>query len=99
MKKTLKFWILTLITFTMVAILSSSFFSSYLVTKNSLIEKSLEQNEMYALKLAQMSEEVFETMQANLEARKTDVMDNMDNKEELTNILNQLLISGKNFNS
>jgi len=98
MKKTLKFWILTLITFTMVAILSSSFFSSYLVTKKSLIEKSLEQNEMYALKLAQMSEEVFETMQANLEARKTDVMDNMDNKEELTNILNQLLISGKNFN-
>lgn len=99
MKKTLKFWILTLITFTMVAILSSSFFSSYLVTKKSLIDKSLEQNEMYALKLAQMSEEVFETMHTNLVARKPDVMEHINDPEELTNILNQLLISSKNFNS
>ena len=99
MNKTLKFWILTLITFTMIAILCSSLFSSYLVTKKSLIEKSLEQNEMYALKLAQMSEEVFEAMQANLEARKPDVIDHMDNPKELTKILDQLLISGKNFNS
>lgn len=99
MKKTLKFWILTLITFTMIAILSSSFFSSYLVTKKSLIDKSLEQNEMYALKLAQMSEEVFETMHTNLIARKPDIMEHINNPEELTNILNQLLISSKNFNS
>ncbi|TQR13304.1 sensor domain-containing diguanylate cyclase [Psychrobacillus soli] len=99
MNKTLKFWILTLITFTMIAILSSSLFSSYLVTKKSLIEKSLEQNEMYALKLAKMSEEVFKAMEANLEARKPDVIDHIENPEELTKILDQLLISGKNFNS
>lgn len=99
MNKTLKFWILTLTTFTMIAILCSSLFSSYLVTKKSLLEKSLEQNEMYAQKLAQLSEEVFVAMQANLEARKPDVIDHIDNPVELTNILNQLLISGKNFNS
>ncbi|MFJ5769701.1 diguanylate cyclase [Psychrobacillus sp. NPDC093180] len=99
MNKTLKFWILTLTTFTMIAILSSSLFSSYLVTKNSLIEKSLEQNEMYAMKLGKMSEEVFKAMEANLEARKPDVIEHIDNPEELTKILNQLLISGKNFNS
>lgn len=99
MKKTLRFWILTLITFSMIAILSSSLFSSYIVTKKSLIENSLKQNEVYSLKLAQMSEEVFESMQANLEARKPDVIKHMDDPKELTNILDQLLISGKNFNS
>ncbi|MFJ8064827.1 diguanylate cyclase [Psychrobacillus sp. NPDC096426] len=99
MNKTLRFWILTLTTFTMIAILSSSLFSSYLVTKKSLIEKSLEQNEVYALKLSKMSEEVFKAMQANLDARKPDVIEHIDNPEELTKILDQLLISGKNFNS
>ncbi|SES09037.1 sensor domain-containing diguanylate cyclase [Psychrobacillus sp. OK032] len=99
MNKTLKFWILTLTTFTMIAILSSSLFSSYLVTKKSLIENSLEQNEMYALKLGKMSEEVFKAMEANLEARKPDVIAHIDNPKELTRILDQLLISGKNFNS
>lgn len=99
MKKTLRFWILTLITFSMIAILSCSLFSSYIVTKKSLIENSLKQNEVYSLKLAQLSEEVFESMQANLEARKLDVIKHMDDPKELTNILDQLLISGKNFNS
>ncbi|WP_166462393.1 sensor domain-containing diguanylate cyclase [Psychrobacillus vulpis] len=99
MKKTLRFWILTLITFTMIAILSSSLFSSYIVTKKSLIENSLEQNEVYSLKLAQMSEEVFEGMKANLEARKLDVIANMNDPAQLTKILDQLLVSSKNFNS
>ncbi|MEI4768291.1 cache domain-containing protein [Psychrobacillus sp. FJAT-51614] len=99
MKKTLRFWILTLITFSMVAILSSSLFSSYIVTKKTLIENSLEQNEVYSLKLSQMTEEVFESMQANLESRKLDVIHNMNDPRELTEILDQLLISGKNFNS
>lgn len=99
MNKTLRFWILTLITLSMVAILSSSLFSSYIVTKKTLIENSLEQNEVYSLKLSQMTEEVFESMQANLESRKLDVIDNIHDSKVLTEILDQLLISGKNFNS
>ncbi|WP_391121959.1 sensor domain-containing diguanylate cyclase [Psychrobacillus sp. L3] len=99
MIKTLRFWILTLISFSLIAILISSFFSSYIVTKKSLIENSLKQNEVYSLKLAQLTQEVFESMQANLEARKPDVIENMDDPRELTKILDQLLISGKNFNS
>ncbi|WP_391209133.1 sensor domain-containing diguanylate cyclase [Psychrobacillus sp. L4] len=99
MIKTLRFWILTLISFSLIAILISSFFSSYIVTKKSLIENSLKQNEVYSLKLAQLTQEVFESMQANLEARKPDVIEHIDDPVELTKILDQLLISGKNFNS
>ncbi|MFF2752818.1 diguanylate cyclase [Psychrobacillus sp. NPDC058041] len=99
MIKTLRFWILTLISFSLLAILISTFFSSYIVTKKSLINNSLEQNEVYSLKLAQLTQEVFESMQANLEARKPDVIENIDDPIELTRILDQLLISGKNFNS
>ncbi|WP_144513168.1 sensor domain-containing diguanylate cyclase [Bacillus sp. FJAT-22090] len=99
MKKTLRFWILTLITFSMIAILTCSLFSSYIVTKKSLIEKSLEQNEVYSLKLSKMTEEVFKALQANLEARKLDVVEHIGNPIELTKILDQLLVSGKNFNS
>lgn len=99
MKRTLRFWILTLISFSMVAILTSSLFSSYIVTKKSLIEGSLEQNEVYSLKLSKMTEEVFKALQANLEARKLDVVEHIENPVELTRILDQLLVSGKNFNS
>jgi len=69
------------------------------VTKESLIENSLEQNRVYSMKLAQMSDEAFSYMQNNLEARKSDVVKNMDNPAVITSILEQLNISGKNFNS
>lgn len=99
MKKTLRFWILTLIVFTMIGIITSMLFSSYIVTKNKLIENTLEQNEVYSLKLAQMSDEVFSSMYVNLEARKADVIKHLNDKTELTSILDQLLVSSKNFNS
>lgn len=99
MIKTLRFWILTLISFTIIGIISSMLFSSYIVTKHTLIENALEQNEVYSLKLAQMSDEVFASMQVNLEARKADVIEHLNDKSELTSILDQLLVSSKNFNS
>ena len=99
MKKTLRFWILSLITFAMLGILGSTLFSSYLVTKDRLIENSLENNKVYAEKLAQLSNEAFSSMQANLDARKTDVMNNFQDTSSLTTILDQILISGKYFNS
>ncbi len=97
--KSLRFWILTLITFTMIGILTSALFSGYLVTKKSLIDNSLEQNLVYSKKLAQMSEELFDTMWVNLEARKPDVIAHLNKEDELTSILEQLLVSEKNFNS
>ena len=97
--KTLRFWILSLICFTMLGIIVSTLTSSYFVTKKSLIENSLEQNRVYSMKLAHMTDEVFSYMQSNLEARKSDVVENMDNHIAVTEILKQLNISGKNFNS
>lgn len=97
--KTLRFWILSLICFTMLGIIVSTLTSSYFVTKKSLIENSLEQNRVYSMKLAHMADEVFSTMQSNLEARKSDVVKNIDNHITITNILEQVNISGKNFNS
>lgn len=99
MKKPLRFWILSLITFAMLGILGSTLLSSYLVTKDRLIENSLENNKVYAQKLAQLSNEAFSSMQANLDARKTDVMNNFQDTSSLTTILDQILISGKYFNS
>ena len=99
MKKPLRFWILSLITFAMLGILGSTLLSSYLVTKDRLIENSLENNKVYAQKLAQLSNEAFSSMQANLDARKTDVMNNFQYTSTLTTILDQILISGKYFNS
>ncbi|MBD7944305.1 GGDEF domain-containing protein [Psychrobacillus sp. Sa2BUA9] len=99
MIKTLRFWILTLISFTIIGILTSSLFSSYLVTKNSLIENSLEQNQVYSKKLAQMSEELFASMQLNLEGRKADIIKLLDQPEELTVVLDQLIVTSRNFNS
>lgn len=83
----------------MLGIIVSTLTSSYLVTKKSLIENSLEQNSMYSKKLAQMTDEVFLYMQSNLEARKSDVVENLDDHVTVTNILKQLNISSKNFNS
>ncbi|MFJ7826363.1 sensor domain-containing diguanylate cyclase [Psychrobacillus sp. NPDC096623] len=97
--KTLRFWILSLICFMMLGIIVSTLTSSYLVTKKSLIENSLEQNRMYSKKLAQMTDEVFLNMQSNLEARKSDVVENIENHIAVTNILKQINISSKNFNS
>lgn len=99
MKKTLKFWILTLVSVSMVAILCSSLFSGYLVTKDRLINNSLALNEMYATKLAQMTEEVFKLMQGSLAERKADVVINMENEAELTRILHDIRLNGSNFNS
>lgn len=97
--KTLRFWILSLICFTMLGIIVSTLTSSYFVTKKSLIENSLEQNRMYSMKLGQMTDEVFSYMQSNLEARKSDVVKNLDNHITVSNILEQINVSGKHFNS
>ncbi len=99
MLKSLRFWILILIVFTVIGILSSALLSNYIVTKNSLIKNSLEQNEVYSQKLSQMTEELFEHMWVTLEARKVDVIEHLDDGEQLTTILDQILVSGKNFNS
>ncbi|MCZ8532434.1 sensor domain-containing diguanylate cyclase [Psychrobacillus psychrodurans] len=97
--KTLRFWTLSLICFIMFGIIVSTFSSSYFVTKKILVENSLEQNRVYSMKLAHMTDEVFSYMQSNLEARKSDVIKHLNDPKTVTNILQQLNISGENFNS
>ncbi|WP_313890848.1 sensor domain-containing diguanylate cyclase [Psychrobacillus sp.] len=99
MKRSLRFWILMLTTFTIVGIISSSLFSGYIVTKKSLIDVSLENNKVYSTKLAKMSDKVFKDMQENLESRKQDIIGNFEDETKLTAILDELLVNSKNFNS
>lgn len=99
MIKTLRFWIMLLISFTMIGILSITLFSGYYVTKQNLINNSLEINRVYSMKLAQLSEEVFGGMQSNLQIKASEMSAEIDNPEKLSEKLADLISSSKNFNS
>lgn len=99
MKKTLRFWILLLTTFVIIGILCSTLFSAYLVTKQNVINQSLEINRVYSEKLAQITDEVFTSMKQNIESRQDDIAMDLDNAEIIDKKLARLLNSSNDFNS
>ena len=99
MIKTLRFWITLLVSFSMIGILSITLFSGYYVTKENLINNSLEINRVYSMKLSQLTEEVFKGMQSNLTVKASEMSAEIDDVEKLTEKLEDLISSSKNFNS
>jgi len=99
MIKTLRFWITLLTSFAMIGILSITLFSGYYVTKENLINNSLEINRVYSMKLSQLTEEVFKGMQSNLQVKASEMSAEIDDVEKLTEKLADLISSSKNFNS
>ncbi|NYF25480.1 sensor domain-containing diguanylate cyclase [Sporosarcina sp. JAI121] len=99
MIKTLRFWIMLLISFAMIGILSITLLSGYFVTKENLINNSLEINRVYSMKLAQLTEEVFNGMHSNLQIKASEMSADIDDGKKLEEKLADLLNSSKNFNS
>ena len=99
MIKSLRFWIMLLISFAMIGILSITLLSGYYVTKENLINNSLEINRVYSMKLSQLTEEVFKGMQSNLQVKASEMSAEIDDVEKLTEKLADLISSSKNFNS
>jgi len=99
MIKTLRFWITLLVSFAMIGILSITLLSGYYVTKESLINNSLEINRVYSMKLARLTEEVFNGMHSNLQVKASEISAEIDDVEKLSSTLADLLTSSKNFNS
>ena len=99
MIKTLRFWIMLLLTFTMIGILGITSISGYFVAKENVVKDSLEMNRMYSAKLAQLTEEVFHGMQTHLQAVAAEVSDEVEDTDKLTEKLDGLLSSNENFNS
>ncbi|MFC0559169.1 sensor domain-containing diguanylate cyclase [Halalkalibacter alkalisediminis] len=99
MKKTLSFWIFLLTAFVIVGILCSTLFSAYLVTRENLVNHSLEINRVYSEKLAQVTDEVFTSMKQILEQREFDVVHDIDKPEIIDGKLERFLKSSQNFNS
>lgn len=99
MIKTLRFWIMLLVSFAMIGILSITLLSGYYVTKENLINNSLEINRVYSMKLARLTEEVFNGMQSNLQVKASEISTEINDVEKLSSTLADLLTSSKNFNS
>ncbi len=99
MIKTLRFWIMLLVSFAMIGILSTTLLSGYYVTKENLINNSLEINRVYSMKLARLTEEVFNGMESNLQVKASEISAEIDDVEKLSSTLADLLTSSKNFNS
>ncbi|MEK5037567.1 sensor domain-containing diguanylate cyclase [Sporosarcina sp. FSL K6-3457] len=99
MIKTLRFWIMLLISFAMIGILSIALLSGYFVTKENVVNNNLEINRVYSMKLARLTEEVFNGMQSNLQVKASDIVANINDADKLSDKLGDLLTSSKNFNS
>ncbi|RXI96501.1 GGDEF domain-containing protein [Anaerobacillus alkaliphilus] len=99
MKITLRLSILVLTFTVIIGILFSTLFSAYLVTKDNLVNHSLEINRVYSEKLAQMTDEVFQSMIQSLELRRHDIISDKMNGDQLDGKLERFLASSKNFNS
>ncbi|WP_096201553.1 sensor domain-containing diguanylate cyclase [Bacillus sp. FJAT-45350] len=99
MKKTLRFWILLLTFFVIISILFSTLFSAYVVTKQNVVNHSLEINSVYSEKLAQLADEVFTTMTFVLKQRQYDIADDLTHGRNIDGKLERLLHSSKDFNS
>ncbi len=99
MIKTLRFWIMLLLTFTMIGILGITSIAGYFVEKENVVDNTLKMNNVFSAKLAQLTEEVFEGMQSQLQVKAFEVSADISDAEKLTEELDVLLSSNKNFNS
>ncbi len=99
MKITLRFSIFVLTFSVITGILGTTLFSAYLVTRDNLVTHSLEINRVYSEKLAQITDEVFQSMIQSLELRSYDITNAKMNGEILDKQLEDFLSSSKNFNS
>ncbi|MCT8139149.1 diguanylate cyclase [Anaerobacillus sp. CMMVII] len=98
MKKRLQFWLLILSLTAVFGILFSTLFASYLVTKDTIIQNTLNVNEVYSHKLAQITDDSFKAMELNLEARSVDFIPGVDSREDLLSRLDRMINSSKYFN-
>lgn len=99
LKKSLRFWILTLLCLTMFGLLSSTLLVSYFVTKENAINHTMEINRVYSEKLAQITDQSFESMKESLSLRAIDMVPLLNDEEGLTTALYQYLRSSNYFNS
>ncbi|MDV2682963.1 sensor domain-containing diguanylate cyclase [Alkalihalophilus lindianensis] len=99
MNMSLRFWILLLITFTILGMIASTLFAGYYVSKNNLITHTKEINRVYSEKLAQVTDQSLQAMEESLENRALDMAALLDNQEALRTSLDQFLRSSHYFNS
>ncbi|MFC4410569.1 diguanylate cyclase domain-containing protein [Chungangia koreensis] len=97
--KTLRFWILLLISITMIGLLTIGLTSAYFVTKDNLIEDSLKVNKEFSEKLAHDTNQLFVNMQSTLNIVANEIPYIIDNQELLEDRLERVLKSSSNFNS
>lgn len=97
--KTLRFWILLLISITMVGILAIGLASAYFVTKDNLIKDSLKVNKEFSEKLASDTNQLFVNMQSTLKIVANEISYIMHDQELLEERLERVLNSSSNFNS
>lgn len=97
--KTLRFWILLLISITMIGILGIGLTSAYFVTKDDLIEDSLKVNKEFSEKLATDTGVLFEKMQSTLDIVANDIPYLIHDQTLVEEKLKQVLNSTNHFNS
>lgn len=95
----LKHLIIALILIMFILFITSSLTSIYHGYSRLIIEQSLEQNRVYAEKLAHMVNLYLEESLQTLEYSAQNVAEHMDDQEVLTREVNQLYNIGKRFNS
>lgn len=90
---------ISLVTSSMLLILMVVFVTEYYVDRQNLVERALEENYANARKLSVLTNDIFLSMEDTLTAREQDIIDNWEDPEKLTNVLNSIQLSNANFNS
>lgn len=97
--KTLRFWILLLISGMMVCTVSIGLISAYYVSKKNLIEDSQTVNREYSEKMAQDTEKLFDNMLSTLTSVAKEIPHTIHDPILVEKRLDRLLLSGNHFNS
>lgn len=97
--KTLRFWILSLISVTMLFTVSIGLISAYYVSKKNLIEDSQTVNKEYSEKIAQDTEKLFDNMLSTLAVVAKDIPHTIHSQTLVEIRLKHLLMNGNHFNS
>lgn len=79
--------------------LANTFYASYLVQQNLLIEETLEANRVYALKLAESTEHFLAGSRQQLAYSAGLLAGRMDDEQQLTSEVDRLRLQTSNFNS
>jgi len=97
--KTLRFWILLLISVTMLCTVGIGLISAYYVIKNNLVEDSQTVNKEYSERLAQDTEKLFDNMLSTLDVVSKEIPHTIHDPILVEKRLQRLLSSGNHFNS